>query len=268
MIKLIQIFFGLFLGCLSVQAGTVVQIEKDNEITTLITDGSRVRMNTSPAEYVILDSRDNSLRLVDAEKQTVTLVDVNSLAAEGNPAKVRATIHPQGEGQVVAGYATRKYSYAVNGRQCGVLHASKNAYETDGIKQLLTAMDIMMDKQRAALGGFASLVDACTLADMQLADYVSIIGLPMRTDKQDGVDFEVRSIRTGIVLAEEVFAIPASFTMVSSSGARVSVVKTPSPPVQKQHHRVAAPGAQPVIQSSPHHAEPAGRCRRLNECYP
>ena len=82
MTKFFQLSGVLFFFSTAVVAGTVVEIQQDNETTTAITDGRKVRMNTSPSEYVILDSSNNSIRLVDKEKHLVTLVDAGEIIAE------------------------------------------------------------------------------------------------------------------------------------------------------------------------------------------
>jgi len=175
MIKIIHLFGMLCLFSSAVVAGTVVEIQNKNELTTAVTDGRKVRMNMSTSEYVVLDYSDHSVKIVDQQKQLVTFVNVTELTADSNAKTVQASITPQGHGQVIAGYNTQKFSYSANGRRCGVLYGSQNAYQTEGVKEMLAAMKIMMEKQRAALGGFASLVDACTLADMQLIDFVNMV---------------------------------------------------------------------------------------------
>ena len=42
----------------------------------------------------------------------------------------------------------------------------------------------MMQKQLAMLGGFASMVDDCTLADVEISNHVATIGAPMRIEKK------------------------------------------------------------------------------------
>ena len=117
----------LLLFSTAVAAGTVVEIEKNNEITTAITDGRKVRINTLPMEYVILHSGNNSIKVINKEKRLVTLVDSAEISAAGNSVKVRTSLSPQGEGQVVAGYRTQVFSYTANGRQCGALSVNRRA---------------------------------------------------------------------------------------------------------------------------------------------
>ena len=55
MIKTIQfLLITLFLSS-SVLAGTVIEIQNNNEDMSIMTDGQRVRMNMSGADYVIVD---------------------------------------------------------------------------------------------------------------------------------------------------------------------------------------------------------------------
>lgn len=208
----------LVLFCSSGVAGTIVEIQKSNELTRAIADGKKVRMNTSSSEYVIFDSSDHSVKVVNQQKQLVTQLNLSELNADDNQVNVQTSISPQGQGQTVAGYTTNRFSYMANGNNCGVLYGSRHAIDTKGVRELVSAMKVMMDIQRSALGGFASLVDACTLADMQLVDNVNTVGLPMRTEKNGKVELEVKAIRTGVALADDTFAVPATYRTVDMSG--------------------------------------------------
>lgn len=253
----------LFLFNPSVVAGTLVEIQKNNELTTAITDGQKVRMDTSPSEYVILDSSDHSVKIVNQQKQLVTVVNIAEANTDNNHV-VKTSIASQGQGRKVAGYSTRKFSYTANGKYCGVLYGSINAIETNGVKELLTAMKIMMARQRAALGGFASLVDACTLADMQLVDYVNTVGLPMRTEKNGRVELEIKAIKTDVALADDAFAIPAAYKTVDMSGkvipARQNIVEAKQAAANIEERPQDYQRQRPRIQ---HQGQPQSQSRNM-----
>lgn len=260
MIKCIQLFILLFLLGTNTFAGTVIELQNNKDLTTAITDGQKVRLNTSAAEYVILDSNDHSIKVVDRQKQQVIISRAGESGSGSNLARVRIAFSPQGKGQDVAGFSTRKFSYAANGKHCGFLYGSMAAAEAGGVRELLDAMKVMMDKQRAALGGFASLVDACTLADMQLVDYIDTTGLPMRTEKNGRVELEVKTINTNIALADDTFSIPA-YTLVDKSGRVISgqqKLAEAKPATAEQHgqaqnrqhsQRTVQPQPQPRMQT-------------------
>lgn len=216
MIKAIQLLTVFNLLCCSmVQAGTIVEIQNNNELARIFTDGQRARMNMDGADYAIVDYNNHSIKLVDPQKQQVMLMNTEGLAADSTTPVVNTSLKHLGPGQDIAGYKTQKFGYSANGQSCGVIYGSHQAYQSKGIKQLLDAMNIMMDKQRAALGGFARLIDACKLADMNIGSHVNTIGAPMRTEKNGRINTEIKSIKVDVVLPADIFVVPASYKTVS-----------------------------------------------------
>ncbi len=216
MIKPIQFFVLLCLFCSPVMAGTIVEIQNNNEISTVITNGQKARMDMSGSEYVIVDYSNHSAKMINPQQKQVLFLNINDMTAGNNSAKVQISINKLGNGQEIAGYKTQKFSYQANGRSCGIIYGSQDAYQTKGIKELLAALTTMMEQQRAALGGFARLVDVCTLADMQLIDHVNTIGVPMRTEKNGRVELEIKSIKADVTLADDIFVIPASYKILGA----------------------------------------------------
>lgn len=200
------------------QAGTIVNIKNQDESTSVMTDGRQARINISATEYVIVNFKDHSVRVVDPQQRQVMLLNGDVAANADTAPRIRTSINRLGSGQVIAGYQTQKFSYSANGRSCGVIYASMDAYQKKGIKELVSAMHLMMEQQRAALGGLASMIDDCTLADMSVSDHVARIGVPMRTEKNGRVDTEIQSIKTGAILPANTFDIPASYKTVTMQG--------------------------------------------------
>ncbi len=217
MIKLIQIFTvaSLFTASNAVSAGTILEILNNNDMTTVLTDGKLARMNMSGPDYVIVDYRKHTVKAVSPTKQTVMIMSADKMSAGNNGPEVRIDIKELGTGIEVAGYATRKYSLSANGKSCGVIFGSKDVYTKDGIKELFQAMKTMMEKQRAVLGGFAGMIDDCTLADMKISDYVNRIGVPMRTERNGRVETEIKRIKYGVALPADTFVVPASYKVLT-----------------------------------------------------
>ncbi|MCK5394387.1 MAG: hypothetical protein KAJ32_00270 [Gammaproteobacteria bacterium] len=215
MIKVIAVSGLLFLCNSTVMAGTIVEIQNKDELSSILTDGHLARLEMSGAEYAIVDYKKHSVKVVDPQKQQVMLLDLDDIAAGNDANAVRISINKLGTGKMVAGYKTQKFRYTANGKMCGVIYGSQTAYETQGMKELFAAVTVMMNKQYAALGGFARLVDACTLADMQVGNYVSTFGVPMRTEKNGRVESEIKSIKTGVEIPVETFVIPAAYKKVA-----------------------------------------------------
>jgi hypothetical protein len=220
MIKLIQVFIAvaLFAGTNIAVAGTVMKIQNNGDLTTVVTDGRLARLNISADEYIIVDYKKHTVSVVSPQKRQVMLLNANKMAAGKYATNVRTSIKRLGAGIKVAGYPTQKYAYSANGKSCGVIYGSKDVYQQKGIKQLFEAIKTMMDKQRAVLGGFASMVDDCTLADMNVSDHVKTVGVPMRTDRNGRIETEIKSIKHGVALPANTFVIPASYRTVSMQG--------------------------------------------------
>jgi len=216
MIKLFQI--ACISGCLLVSntvfSGTIIQIQNKNELATISTDGKLARMNMSGDEYVIVDYKKHTVKMVNPQKKQVVLLKADKAPA-GKSSGVHTSLKNLGEGITIAGYPTQKYAYSANGRLCGTIYGSKDVYQKQGIKELLEAMKIMMERQRAVLGGLAGMVDDCTLADMNFSEQLNTIGVPMRREKGGHVDSEVKSIRLDVELPADTFDIPASYKTVS-----------------------------------------------------
>ena len=199
-------------------AATVVKVQNNNQLATMIADGNKARMDMSASEYVVIDYKNRKVSMVNPQEKQVMEMSMDSLAGNGasnGAPMVRDSLSRRGAGPAIAGYATHKYSYSVNGKSCGDIYASIDAYHAKGMKELLKAMRTMVDQQRSMLGGLVGMMDDCMLADMQMVDRVENIGIPMRTVKNGRIESEVRSIQTDVSIPADTFAIPASYKKVS-----------------------------------------------------
>jgi len=219
MIKTIQIISTSLLFSSSISmAGTIIEIKNNNEIITVLTDGKQARVNTGDSDYVIVDFKNNNVKTVDRQKRQVQLFYIDNMSTTGKAPKIQTSIKNLGAGSSIAGYKTQKFSYAVNGKTCGVIHSSKAAYQHKDVKAMFNAIKTVMQQQLAMLGGFASMVDACTLADIEISNYVATIGAPMRIEKKGSIDTEVKSIKFNVTLPADTFVIPVSYKTVAING--------------------------------------------------
>ena len=261
MIKTIQfLLITLFLSS-SVLAGTVIEIQNNNEDMSIMTDGQRVRMNMSGADYVIVDYKNKNVSVVDPQKQQVMQLNVDEVAKGNSAPLVRTSVKRLSSGQMIAGYKTQKYSYTANGKSCGVIYGSADAYQVRDIKALLGAMKTMLEKQRAALGGFAAFVDDCTLADLQVVDHVNTIGMPMRTEKNGRVESEVKSINVDVALPANTFVIPANYrnvTMQDEMKAATKDIVNAQQQIQQRGY-YGQQGQQPQVQQMARQMQQSGQ---------
>ncbi|PCJ85234.1 MAG: hypothetical protein COA54_11830 [Thiotrichaceae bacterium] len=194
-----------------VMAGTVVTMKSDNEYSKIMTDGKKARMGMGDEGYIIVDYKTQSVKIVDPERKQVMLLSAGDLPKGGNAPIVKVSINDLGSGPTVAGYKTRKFSYKVNGKSCGIIYGSKDAYKLKGIKELFDAMQTMAQRQQALMGGYAGMIDACTLGDIKLADHVSTVGVPMRTEENGKIETEIVKIQLNVSLPANTFTVPASY---------------------------------------------------------
>ena len=260
MIKLFQILAvsALLVVFNPVHAGTVLQIQNNNEMTTVLTDGKLARMNMSGSDYVIVDYRKHTVNAVSPTKQTVMILSADKMSAGNHGPDVRIDIKELGTGVEVAGYPTRKYSLTANGKSCGVIFGSKDVYTKDGIKELFKAMKTMMEKQRAVLGGFAGMIDDCILADMKISDYVNRIGVPMRTERNGQVETEIKSIKYGVALPADTFVIPASYKVLTMQD-QMSAASKDMAKMRQQMPGQANQGQQPQMQEMMRQMQQSGQ---------
>lgn len=217
MIKLIQqISLVTILVCTNtVFAGTVVQIRDNSGLITILTDGKFARMNMSAEEYIIVDYKKYTINVVNSQKKQVMLLSAEKSPTGKSKPQLLTSLKKLGAGTTVAGYTTQKYAYAANGKSCGIIYGSAEAYQKPGMKELLLAMKKMMENQLAVLGDFAGLVDDCALADMKLSDFAKTTGVPMRTEKNGMVASEVESIKLGVNFPADLFVIPAFYQSIT-----------------------------------------------------
>jgi hypothetical protein len=208
----------LLLSSSALMAGTIVTMKSGNSTSEIITDGKQAKMGMGDEGYIIVDYKTHSVKAVDPRKKRVMLLNANDMPKGGGKApKVNVQINNLGSGPTVAGYKTRKFSYKVNGKACGIIYGSKDVYKLNGIKELFDAMQTMMQRQQDMMGGYAAMIDVCTLGDLKLGEQVSTVGVPMRMEENGKVDNEIISIKLNVSLPANAFSIPASYKTVTMS---------------------------------------------------
>jgi len=198
-------------------AGTIVTMKSGNNTSEIIADGKQARMDMGDEGYIIVDYRTHSVKAVDPRQKRVMLLNANDMPKGAKPAKVNVQINNIGSGPTIAGYKTRKFSYKVNGKACGIIYGSRDAYKLKGIKDLFDAMQTMLQRQQDMMGGYVAMMDVCTLGDLKIGEQVSSVGVPMRMEENGKVDNEIISIKLNVSVPANAFSIPASYKTVTMS---------------------------------------------------
>jgi hypothetical protein len=215
LIRTLSVLLVILFNSSILMAGTIVEIKNKDAMTTVLTDGKKARMNSGGDDYVIVDYASSSVKIVDTKKRQVMSLDVDDLPKGSAPQKIHTAVKNLGRGPVIAGYKTQKFNYTVNGQSCGVIYGSKDVYQLKGIKKLLDAMNTIAERQQSIMGGFAGMIDNCTLANMEMIDHVATTGVPMRTINKNKVDSEIQSIKLDVALPADTFTISASYKVVT-----------------------------------------------------
>ena len=238
----------LLLSSSAVMAGTIVTMKSGNDTSEIITDGKQARMGMGDEGYIIVDYKTHNVKVVDPGKKQVMLLSVNDMPKGGGKApKVNVQINNLGSGPTIAGYKTRKFSYKVNGKACGFIYGSKDVYELKGIKELFNAVQTMMQRQQDMMGGYAAMLDDCTLGDLKIGMQVSTVGVPMRMEENGKVDNEIINIQLNVSLPANVFSIPASYKTVTMSG-EIKKAQKDMANIQQQMGQKHQPQFQQMMQ--------------------
>ena len=238
----------LLLNTSVVVAGTVVIMKSDNEFSEIMTDGKKARMGMGDDGYIIVDYKTNSVKAVDPKRKQVMLMSADDMPKGGNAPKVNVSINNLGSGPTIAGYKTRKFSYKVNGKSCGIIYGSKDAYKVKGIKELFDAMQTMAQRQQSMMGGYAGMIDACTLGDIKMGEHVAKVGVPMRMVENGKVDTEIVKIRLNVSLPADTFTVPSSYKTKTMAG-EIKKAKKDMANMQQQMQQ-HQPQMQQMIQQS------------------
>ncbi|VAW53983.1 hypothetical protein MNBD_GAMMA05-1624 [hydrothermal vent metagenome] len=237
----------LLLNSSVVVAGTIVTMKSDNEFSKIMTDGKKARMGMGDDGYIIVDYKTNSVKAVDPKRKQVMLLNTNNLPKGGNALKVNVSINDLGSGPTIAGYKTRKFSYKVNGKSCGIIYGSKAAYKVKGIKELFDAMQMMVKRQQAIMGGYVGMIDACTLGDTKIGEHVAKVGVPMRMVENGKVDTEIVKIKLNVSLPANTFVVPSSYKTKTMAG-EINKAKKNMAEMGQQMGQKMQPQLQQMIQ--------------------
>ncbi len=231
----VQVLMLLFLSTSLVKAatGTIVEIEDEDGVSTIMTDGDYARMNSIDSEYVIVNLKTNQVKFVSPDEEEVMMVDTDTMPGGSEAPAIKVQLKKLGSGPKIAGYDTEKFSYSVKNKQCGVIYGSVDAAKAVGIKELLSAMTALTEKSRSMMGGFIGMMDDCEQAEMNLTDYVKTTGVPMRIEENGNLVSEIKSIKVSADLPKNAFVIPASYKTITMQD-KISEVQKQMQPYQPQ----------------------------------
>ena len=81
MFSYVRYFLLTFLLSSPLLAGTMVEVQGKGEMMSMLTDGQQARINMSGDDYVIVNYKNQSVKVVSPQKQEVMLLNVNEMAS-------------------------------------------------------------------------------------------------------------------------------------------------------------------------------------------
>jgi len=210
-----------------------------------------------------VDYASQKINMVSPSKKQVMVFDAKSGNTRSgvNRSMVKMMLNNRGKPKNVAGYHSDRYEYTANGKNCGAVYASKSALKEKGVKQLLDAMQVMIEQQRTLMGGFAALIDDCKLADMELTNKLASIGVPMMKEENGRVSTQVKSIDVDVTLPADIFQVPAGYSrttieeQVQQAYKSLSIRQKPPEPAQQGRSNMSAPMSAAVPQRIPRYMQ-------------
>jgi hypothetical protein len=205
--------------CGTTQADTQIKVmDKDGESTTITSNGNFARLDdSSESGYVLIDTRQQQLKMVDPQRRQVMVVDLKNAKKTTQPTtQVKVSLNKIGKGPKIAGYSTDKYTLTADGKLCNTIYSSRTAINIKGIAELFDAMDTMEQQSINMMGGFRSMMDECDEANMQSTKLFKTAGAPLRTIDADGqLESEVQSINNNAKIDKTYYQIPTAYQQVS-----------------------------------------------------
>jgi hypothetical protein len=202
------------------QAATLVEVKHTEGVSHIYRDGPAARMEMpGQSSFVVMNTAKQALFVVMPEQQmALDMSDTLKSDAPGAAGGVQATFNKEGGGPTIAGYRTQRYSYTVQGTQCGTVFASPEALEHAGMQELFTMMQRMAGQAQAVLSAFNTSTDPCQQADRRLGDKIQTIGAPMRVlDPRGTVVSEITRIDRNATAPENAFEVPSGYSIQNAA---------------------------------------------------
>lgn len=195
----------------------IVIADQTQQVSTLSSNGKKARINNSQEPgYMLIDFKSSQIHMVDPQRKEAMIMSSNSQAAsETTKNNVKIKLIKKKKGPKIAGYKTRQYNIQVNKKHCGTIYGSKKVLKKKGFKDIVEAMSQLQQQSANMMGKLGGLIDECELAQMQLSQFYTTTGAPMRLiDEQGVLESEVQSVNSKAKFSKAHYQIPADYKIV------------------------------------------------------
>ena len=194
-----------------------VMSDLSGQQSTLVSNGSQVRIdNEQMPGFGLIDTERGEYLMVDTSRNEAYSTSLRSEDETDGAKPVQLKIKDKGGGQKIAGYLTRKYRFSADGERCGTIYASKKLLNNQQVRGVFEAFRAMQQTSRRMSAGFAGMLTPCQRANLQLAEKMDSIGVPLLVLGADGSKIsEVLSVDTDARVEPSRYEIPSGITVVS-----------------------------------------------------
>lgn len=204
----------------SAQADVLITIKDGKGRTSAFSsDGKMARIEDRQMPgYIIIDHQSGEFFMVDSKRKEImrTVIDGGSVAEGGTTVSI--SLKDKGGGQKIAGYLTRKYEMAANGKRCGTIYASSKLLQNKDVRAIFDAMRNMQQFSRGMRGSMSGMMTVCQQANMQLSDVIESSGAPMKVVDESGkLVTEVLAVDTNKTFPGNHYQLPAGMNVVDMS---------------------------------------------------
>lgn len=215
------ILFLILLGAGSIAwADVQVRFKGGNgEVSTMLSNGSKVRINGGPTPgYLLVDGASGNFFVVDTKRKEIVKVAPGEVGGMAEVGQLSVGLKARGGREKVAGYTTGRYDLIANGELCGTIYGSSELIQNTELRQMFAAMQGMHKLARSMVAGHGKGLSECQRAEGRLADLANTSGFVMRfVDDQGKQRFEVISLDTNAQVDSSEYELPQGMPVVEMS---------------------------------------------------
>lgn len=219
-------FFCLLVPSFSYAASMIESRSENNEISTILIEGNKARIETSGNNgFLVMDVANKSLKMVIHEFQAIldmsdvfTRPPARTTTADGD--FIDTYTESKGLGPKIAGYETEEYEIFANDKYCGSAFVSIRAVQETGMRKFAGVLQNLSGHIEHKMSSLSMphQQSICEIATNKLTDQIQSIGFPLKSINQyKQLTNEITRINTRASLPANAFDIPAHYKLTTPS---------------------------------------------------
>jgi len=213
--KLFHIFLSTFLLVFlnaSFAAALVEQAgDADNPPSKMWLQGTKMRVQmTRAGQYMLMDLGKKKMYVVNPANKIVLDNSEVFKQKKARTDDLKINVKHMGNGPVIAGYPTQKYSLSVNGQLCEQVLVSKKAMKDTGMLNMMEAMTSINMNPTGP-----DMRSKCDRAEGLFATRMKKLGIPMGIIKDGQVKADITRIVPNASLPAHAFDLPKGYKVLT-----------------------------------------------------